>query len=167
MNIGVTDLLSVTAGAARVPQTGGGRLGIYTLGARTSLWGLATQLDGAWDAILVNAGTTHPLDAWLDAVAPGGRLTVPLTYAMGGSPVGKGVVCLLTRHREGDGWDASVVGYVATFNAVGVRDDAFSPRIAAALQANAVPKLARMRRDPHPAASTCWLHGTGFCLQLG
>lgn len=49
MNIGVTDLLSLTAGAARIPQIGGGRLGLYTLGARTTLWGLATQLDTAWD----------------------------------------------------------------------------------------------------------------------
>jgi protein-L-isoaspartate(D-aspartate) O-methyltransferase len=129
--------------------------------------GTATEVDGAWNAVLVNAGTTHPLEAWLDAVAPGGRLVLPITFAFGGSPVGKGVVCLLTRHREGAGWDASLVSYVAIFNAVGVRDDALNARITAALQANAVPKLSRMRRDAHPAAATCWLHGPGFCLELG
>jgi len=49
LNYGVTDLLSVSAGAARVPQRGGGATGVYTLGARTSLKGVATQLDAAWD----------------------------------------------------------------------------------------------------------------------
>lgn len=49
VNYGLTDLISVTAGAARVPQPGGGALGVYSLGGRTSLFGLATQLDAAWD----------------------------------------------------------------------------------------------------------------------
>ena len=35
-----------------------------------------------FDAILVNAGVTHPLDSWLDALAPGGRMILPLTAAM-------------------------------------------------------------------------------------
>jgi protein-L-isoaspartate O-methyltransferase len=36
-------------------------------------------IDEAFDAILVNAGVTHPLDVWLDALAPGGRMILPLT----------------------------------------------------------------------------------------
>lgn len=50
LNYGVTDLLSLSAGAARIPRIGGGGLGVYTLGARTSLFGLATQLDAGWDS---------------------------------------------------------------------------------------------------------------------
>ena len=50
LNYGLTDLLSVTAGAARIPRITGGGLGFYTVGARTSILGLATQLDGAWDS---------------------------------------------------------------------------------------------------------------------
>lgn len=46
---GVSDLLTVTGGASRVPQVGGGGLGVYALGARTSLLGLAVQADGAWN----------------------------------------------------------------------------------------------------------------------
>ena len=49
LNYGVTDLLSVSAGVAAVPRADGGRLGVYTLGARTSLAGLATQFDAGWD----------------------------------------------------------------------------------------------------------------------
>jgi hypothetical protein len=49
VNYGLTDLISVTAGAARIPQPRGGALGVYSLGARTSLFGLATQFDAAWN----------------------------------------------------------------------------------------------------------------------
>ena len=38
--------------------------------------------DGEFNAILVNAGVTHPLTAWLDALAPGGRIVLPLTGTM-------------------------------------------------------------------------------------
>src|SRR5205823_3634189 len=40
------------------------------------------QLDGAFDALLINAGVMHRLDSWLDAMAPGGRLMRPITAAM-------------------------------------------------------------------------------------
>lgn len=49
LNYGVTDLLTASAGIARIPRPDGGKLGVYTLGARTSVLGVATQLDGAWD----------------------------------------------------------------------------------------------------------------------
>src|SRR5512138_1149091 len=47
----------------------------------------------SFDAMLVNAGVTHPLDAWLDALAPGGRLILPLTSTMAPmGNIGKGLV---------------------------------------------------------------------------
>ena len=62
----------------------------------------AAQPSGeTFDAILVNAGVTHPLDSWLDALAPGGRLILPLT-ATGGAMgnIGKGLVFLVRRGRR-------------------------------------------------------------------
>ena len=42
--------------------------------------GDSSQVAGeTFDAIVVNAGMTHPLDAWLDALAPGGRMLLPIT----------------------------------------------------------------------------------------
>src|SRR5258706_127031 len=32
------------------------------------------------DVIVVNAGITHPLDVWFDALTPGGRFMLPLTF---------------------------------------------------------------------------------------
>lgn len=49
LNYGINDLLSVTAGAARVPRLNGRGMGVYTLGGRTSLFGVATQFDSGWD----------------------------------------------------------------------------------------------------------------------
>jgi len=50
LNYGINDLLSLSAGAARIPRINGGGLGVYTLGARTSVLGLATQADMGWDS---------------------------------------------------------------------------------------------------------------------
>lgn len=124
--------------------------------------GTATELAGEWDAILVNAGVTHPLEAWLDALAPAGRLVVPITFRVGAAPIGKGVVVLVT--RAPDGYEARFVGFVAIYGAVGTRDEALNPRIAAALQANPMPRLTRLRRDPHEPSPACWLHTDRVCL---
>jgi protein-L-isoaspartate(D-aspartate) O-methyltransferase len=127
--------------------------------------GTATVVDAAWDAILVNAGATHPLDAWLEALAPGGRLVVPITFSFGATAIGKGVVILVTRCDDGVDCDARAIGFVAIYGAIGVRDDALNARIGAALQANPMPKLTQLRREPHDASPSCWLRGDGFCLE--
>ena len=49
LDFGLTPLVSLTAGVAQVPQIDGGKLGVYSLGGRTSVLGIATQLDLAWD----------------------------------------------------------------------------------------------------------------------
>src|SRR5437867_11096749 len=42
--------------------------------------GDSSQIAGeTFDAIMVNAGVTHPLDGWLDALPPGGRMILPIT----------------------------------------------------------------------------------------
>jgi len=55
------------------------------------------------DAILINAGATHPLAAWLDAMRPGGRMILPLTFTVDTLPqnIGKGGVLLVTRNADG------------------------------------------------------------------
>ena len=61
---------------------------------------------GTFDAILINAGVAHPLPVWLDALAPGGRLVLPLTagiQAMG--PIGKGLLVLSFRYRRYAGFE--------------------------------------------------------------
>jgi protein-L-isoaspartate(D-aspartate) O-methyltransferase len=125
------------------------------------------RLDGPFDAILVNAGVTHPLDAWLDALAPGGRMILPLTATMAvmGSHISKGLVLLLTRTGP-DAIAARVFGVVAIYSAMGVRDEGTNQRLGKALAGGPAQwqTVARLRRDVHEAASSCWLHGSTWCF---
>ena len=56
LNYGLNDQVSMSAGAARIPRANGRGMGVYSLGARTSLFGIATQLDNAWDG---RGGSAH------------------------------------------------------------------------------------------------------------
>ena len=122
-----------------------------------------------YDAILVNAGVTHPLDVWLDALAAGGRMIVPLTGMMPamGSNIGKGLVWLLTKQDDG-GFAARVVSMVAIFSALGVRDDRLNERLGKAMMAGPQQWTAvtRLRRDAHDASPSCWFHTDSCCLSL-
>jgi protein-L-isoaspartate(D-aspartate) O-methyltransferase len=118
-----------------------------------------------FDAILVNAGVTHPLDAWLDALAPGGRMVLPMTATMPAmGTIGKGFVFLV--QRDGDSLTARLHGFVAIYSAVGIRDEFVNAQLGKAMMAGPqrAQGVARLRRDPHEPALSCWLHGPAFCL---
>jgi protein-L-isoaspartate(D-aspartate) O-methyltransferase len=119
----------------------------------------------SFDAILVNAGVTHPLETWLDALAPGARMVVPLTASMPPmGNIGKGLLLLLTRTEASDALDVRVLTFVAIFSAVGIRDDALNAEIGKALAKHPFPPLKRLRRDAHERSESCWLHGPSFCF---
>jgi protein-L-isoaspartate(D-aspartate) O-methyltransferase len=119
-----------------------------------------------FDAILVNAGVTHPLDGWLDALAPEGRMILPLT-ATGGpmGNIGKGLVFLVRKGADG-AFSASVTGFVAIYSAIGLRDDTLNAFIGKLLMTGPSQwtAITRLRRDAHEPALTCRLHGPSFCL---
>lgn len=127
----------------------------------------ASPLAGdTFDAILVNAGVTHPLEAWLDALAPGGRLILPMTSTMVPmGNIGKGLVFLVTRDADG-AIAARVTGVVAIYSAVGIRDDFLNASLGKAMMAGPMQwqAVTRLRRDPHDPGLACWLHGPSFCL---
>ena len=125
----------------------------------------SAPLEGSFDAILVNAGVTHPLDNWLDALADGGRIMVPLTVPMTPT-IGKGLMVLLTKRADPSALDARVVTFVAIYSALGVRSDTANAALAAAMRANPFPPLKRARRDPHDPGPSCWLHADSCCLSL-
>ena len=117
----------------------------------------------SFDAILVNAGVTHPHERWLDGLKPGGRLLIPLTFTMPAmGPIGKGVMTLITRDAEA--WTARVVTVTAIYSALEVRNDALNDRIREAFMKGRMPEFTRLRRDPHEPSPACWLHGETFCF---
>ena len=119
-----------------------------------------------FDTILVNAGVTHPLDAWLDALAPGGRMMLPITAtAPGMATIGKGPMVLVTKHGD-ERFDARMAGFVAIYSAIGVRDDAQNARLGQAMARSPFATIKSLRRDAHEQDASCWLHGAGSCLSL-
>jgi protein-L-isoaspartate(D-aspartate) O-methyltransferase len=126
----------------------------------------STPLGEHFDAILVNAGVTHPLPAWLEALAPAGRLMIPLTATMPAmKTIGKGPLVLITNNGS-DAWPARVAGFVAIYTALGIRDDHVNTLIGQALGGAPFAPLKSFRRDTHEREPTCWLHAPAFCLSL-
>ncbi len=121
--------------------------------------------DGPFDAVLINAGVTHPLDGWLDALAPGGRMILPLTATMPAmGTIGKGFVFLV--QREAGAFSARLNGFVAIYSAVGIRDESLNAALGKAMMAGPqrAQGVTRLRRDAHDPADACWLHAPSFCL---
>lgn len=129
-----------------------------------------------FDAILVNAGVTHPLPVWLDALAPGGRMILPLTATMPGmSIIGKGLLILVgtpgTPGTPGAPGTAGTYGvrvltFVAIYSAIGLRDEDTNRALGQALQRHPFPPIKSIRRDAHEPGPSCWLHTPGACVSL-
>jgi protein-L-isoaspartate(D-aspartate) O-methyltransferase len=120
------------------------------------------DLPGPFDAIFVNAGCTHPPLAWLDELAVGGRLLVPLTVASPLMNIGAGLMLLLTR-RE-DQFEARFTTPVAIFHCQGGRTDEAGQLLLKAFARRNSQSVSVLRRDEHAPTEGCWLHGNGYCL---
>jgi protein-L-isoaspartate(D-aspartate) O-methyltransferase len=117
-----------------------------------------------FDAILVNAGVTHPLTAWLDALTPDGRMVLPLTAPMPmmGATIGKGLLVLL-RGTGGGEYAARVLSYVAIYSALDLRDDALEAQLTASMLRGPAA-FSRLTRRPHERCAACFLHSSAWCL---
>jgi protein-L-isoaspartate(D-aspartate) O-methyltransferase len=147
-------------------------------GARANLadWPTAEirEADGAdpggevFDAILINTGVTHPLLTWLDALAPGGRLVLPLTATMPQmGPIGKGLMLAVEKPADGsDAWPARLLTFVAIYSALGVREEERNRALGQAMQRQPFPAIKALRRDAHEPGPACWLHASDVCWSL-
>jgi protein-L-isoaspartate(D-aspartate) O-methyltransferase len=122
-----------------------------------------TRLPPSVDVVLVHAGASHVLEAWLDPIADGGLLLVPLTGTMPamGTHLGKGMMLLAA--RAGADWRARVSSMVAIYSLVGARDDVMNAALGQAMRSGTLATATRLRRDAHEKADTCVLHGR-VCL---
>ena len=121
----------------------------------------ATLDPGECDAMLINAGVTHPLPLWLDRLREGGRLVVPLTMAT--TPrLGIGVMVKIVRERGG--FSAQIVTSLAIYSCTSARDAQREPLLKAAMSGGALMKMKSVRRDAHEQSDTCVLHGADVCL---
>lgn len=129
------------------------KLGNVTVHARSAL---TPGLPSA-DVIYVNAGTTHVPALWLDSLAPGGRLVLPLT-----PDERAGCMLIVTRVAEA-AYAARIFSTAAFISCVGARDEAQSKAVAAALDNSSGKDVRSLRRGGQPDASA-WCIGTGWWL---
>jgi protein-L-isoaspartate(D-aspartate) O-methyltransferase len=123
-----------------------------------------SSIDGPADAIFVNAGVTHAIDPWLDALADGGAMLLPLGVEMPPSGLVKGVTIRI--ERRGDRYRAQYGSMTMIYPCGIARDPAMNQRAGAALMNFSGMKLRSLRRDAHEADATCWLHKDGCCLSF-
>lgn len=110
------------------------------------------------DIIVVSAGATHPLPAWLAALKPEGKLLFPLT-----STRGPGAMAYLTR-KSASNFAAMICGSVFFVDFEGARNPEVSSDLAHALKRDEGASVRSLRCDPHQKDETCWLHGNGWCF---
>src|SRR5208283_1534307 len=118
---------------------------------------------GARDAILINAGVTHPRENWLDNLRLGGCLVLPLTVDIGMPHVGKGMVLHVS--RSGFGYAARFLPVpVMIYSCSSIRDYRFGSLLCQQFMSGTFSSVQSLRRDAHPPEPSCWLHTSSFCL---
>lgn len=121
------------------------------------------------NVIYVNAGATQPARAWLDRLAPSGRLILPLTTDKSFAPsvdLGKmaqrGAVFRIA--RDGDGYHARWISPVAIFPCAGSRGEDTEKALASALESGKARLVTRLYRDENISDDRTWLRGAGWTL---
>jgi protein-L-isoaspartate(D-aspartate) O-methyltransferase len=119
--------------------------------------GTESELPGC-DIIYVSAGATRPLDTWLDALRPRGRLLFPLTPSRG-----LGGLLLITRTEGGACFDARFVQPAAFISCEGARDPQEAEQLSDTFARGAMYEVKSLHRGTAPDSSA-WFAGRGWWL---
>jgi protein-L-isoaspartate(D-aspartate) O-methyltransferase len=111
------------------------------------------------DILYVNAGATHPLAVWLDALRPNGRFIVPLTPSKG-----YGAMLHVIKHEDGT-YAARFLTQVQFVSCVGARDEATEQKLNKAFRKSNWTKVKSLHRNDEPD-DTCWCSGPGWWLSM-
>ena len=122
------------------------------------------------DVIYVNAGCTRPAESWLDRLADGGRLILPMTSDQGFCAVSPspermasaGAVFRIERRRKE--YLATWISSVAIFPCAGSREEASERALAEAFAKQGWQQVTRLYREQEIPEERCWLRGSGWCL---
>jgi protein-L-isoaspartate(D-aspartate) O-methyltransferase len=135
----------------------------------TLIEGDGTQLPfDAADVIYVNAGCTRPATCWLDGLADGGRLIMPMTSDQGFGGVAPertaSAGAVFRIERRATDYLAKWISPVAIFPCTGGREEASERALAATFAHGGWQKVTRLYRDQDVPDERCWLRGQGWCL---
>jgi protein-L-isoaspartate(D-aspartate) O-methyltransferase len=135
----------------------------------TVIEGDGTQVPfDAANVIYVNAGCTQPAARWLDGLADGGRLIMPITSDQGfGAAAPERIAsagAVFRIERRAADYLASWISPVAIFPCAGGRDEASERALAEAFARGGWQKVTRLYRDQDIPDERCWLRGADWCL---
>jgi protein-L-isoaspartate(D-aspartate) O-methyltransferase len=123
---------------------------------------------GEADVIYVNAGCTRPADSWLDRLADGGRLILPMTSDQGFGAISLAAMAsagaVFRIERRGDDYLASWISAVAIFPCAGSRDETSERALAEAFAKEGWQNVTRLYRHQDVPEERCWLRGAGWAL---
>ncbi len=117
---------------------------------------------GECDAMLINAGVTHPHRPWLNRLRLGGRLVLPITTAIPGAQAGGGVMLKVV--REAQAFSATVVSMVGIYSCASVRDTSLQADLQKALASRTLIKIRSVRVDDHERTDSCVAHRDDVCM---
>ncbi len=120
------------------------------------------------DVIYVNAGCTRPAERWLDGLADGGRLIMPMTSDQGfgiSAPARIASAGAVFRiERKAADYLAKWISPVAIFPCAGGRDEGSERALAEAFARGGWEKVTRLFRDEDIPDERCWVRGPGWSL---
>ncbi len=120
------------------------------------------------DVIYVNAGCTRPAPNWLDRLADGGRLILPMTSdeGFGAKSIERmaSAGAVFRIERRGHDYLARWISGVAIFPCAGNRDEASERTLAEAFAKGGWQQVTRLYRDEEIPEERCWVSGPGWCL---
>jgi len=109
------------------------------------------------DALYVNAAAAEPLSVWLDALAPGGRLLLPLAPHSG-----SGAMLLVTRQVEFE-YSARFLCPVEFVPCIGAQDKQAGRALAEAFRRGRWREVRSLQRNT-VLDESCWCAGRGWWL---
>jgi len=113
------------------------------------------------DAVLINAGVTHPHPAWLDGLSEGGVLVLPLSV---GRNLGVNDAMVLGITRRQDQFAAELLSIMTIYSSPSMRDPMLQSMLNDSFESHAMLCLKSVRKDDHDRTDTCIVHAPGFCL---
>lgn len=116
---------------------------------------------GECDAILINAGVTHPQRLWLDRLREGGRLVLPITFSSS-PPLGTGAMVKIVKNNGT--FSAETVTFVGILSCASSRDRELEGPIRNALATGGFMKMKSLRTDQHDKSDSCVLHAREVCF---
>jgi protein-L-isoaspartate(D-aspartate) O-methyltransferase len=121
------------------------------------------------DVVYVNAGCTRPAESWLDRLADGGRLILPMTANrdFGAMPTPERIArtgAVFRVERRGRDYLAYWISPVAIFPCSRNRDEASERALAEAFAKGGWQKVTRLYRNQEIPEDRCWVRGSGWCL---